>query len=210
MPEILYYYTGVKWEPITGGKVPKGDIISRREIKIITEDVLKKISKADIIEHEKKYDHELIHDPHILGTKEIKEETIGKGKFIMFDGEKLVYAMPPKQKTDTRPLASGVDLGMKARYRLKTITGDYTLQSGDEIVHVDASGGSITITIHTAVGYKGVHHFVKRIDNTLGNDVTFATTGSETIDFETLYRLVNRGSGCELYSDGVNWFLKHS
>lgn len=176
-------------------------------IKDIKSDVLK-IAHHEVTSHEKAFKHDLIHDPRQLGTVKVDESSIGKDKVLTYNGKKLVYKTP--EKVGRTEISSGGVSTFGSRYRIQTVTSDITIDPHNEIILVDASSGNITITLYTAVTNSGRHHFIKRIDDTLGNEVTFATTANQTIDFETLYMLVNRGSGSEIFSDNVNWLLKHT
>lgn len=158
-------------------------------------------------EHEKEFNHDLIHDPKMLGPLEIDMATIQEEDFLQVKNKKIVGVKLPKVKP---AISHGASSTTSGRYRIKTITQSETLDPLDQIIHVNASTGNITLTFYSASGQEGSHHFIKRIDNTLANTVSFAMTGSETLDFETLYQLVNQGSGAEVYTDGSNWFLKHA
>ena len=100
--------------------------------------------------------------------------------------------------------------GARVRWIVRTITANYTIRPDDDVIHADCSGGDIIITMFDATTTKGKNVYIKRIDSTLGNDVTFAVQGSEKIEFESLYKLVSEGSGAEIYSDGVDFFLKNA
>ena len=166
------------------------------------------ISSLQVEGHEAKFDHKLI-DPFLVGTKKVNESEIGKDKVLTFDGKELVYRKPTEAKKTVR------DLGFRdfsnPEFRLKTITSDYTLKNDDGVVLVDASSGNITITLYTAgngnpTGSKSKSHVLKRIDNT-ANTVTITPNGSETIEWDSSYMLVNRGSTIRIFSDSSNWFI---
>ncbi len=164
------------------------------------------IAEHEIKSHEDAFDHKLIHDSHIVGTVQVDESTIGKDKVLTYDGKKLVYKKIPKKKES----ASGGVPTVGTRYRLITTTESITIDPHHEIIHADASSGDVTLTFYPAATNDGRHVYIKRIDDASSNDVTFATPNGETIDFATLHMLVNQGSGAEVYSDGVNFFIKHS
>ena len=166
--------------------------------------IAKEVSEKVVKDHEKNHDHNLIHEPKMLGTLELNEESLKEGAILQIQGNKLVAIDLPSQQ------ARAAGSSFTSRYRLKTVTESTTVDPLDQVVHVDATAGDITLTLYAAEGNEGSHTFFKRIDTVLTNTVTFATPNSETIDFDTLYRLVNTGSGAEIYTDAVNFFLKHS
>lgn len=80
-----------------------------------------------------------------------------------------------------------------------------TLGVAEEYVLADASSNAMTITLPTAVGHLGGHYCIKKVDVTIANLVTIATTSSQTIDGKTTYTLSQRGDTVDLVSDGSNW-----
>lgn len=165
------------------------------------------IAEHEVKIHEEKHDHNLIHDPKILGTIEVDESKIGKDKVLTYNGKKLVYETP--KKGGKGELRGGIP-SIGARYRIQTVTASTTIDPLNEMILIDASAGDITITLYSAVSQEGRRQFYKRIDSTLSNNVTFATIGGQTLDFETAYQLVNQGSGVELFSDNSNFLIKHT
>ena len=152
--------------------------------------------------HEAAFSHSLI-DPFLLGTKKIDETLIGKDKFLKFNGKEIVYADIPKQKERGGTLLHGG--GQSSSFEVSTITGATTLGSSS-VYLADATGVAFTITLPTASGKRGRRYIVKRI-NTNANLVTIALTGSETLDGETSYTLVNPYSTMNIISNGSNWFF---
>ena len=166
---------------------------------------LQELARKEMNDHTTKFNHEFLHDPKILGTKKVNESSLVHDGVLTYNKrtDELVFK---KIVIPTGEMHGG---GMSRRYKIKNITSSSTIDHLDDVIHADATNGDITLTIFSAVGKDGSHHFIKRIDNSPDNDVTFEMTNSETIDFETLYMLVNRGSGAEIYNDGSNWFIKH-
>ena len=190
---------GEKGESIRGK-----DGIDGKDAEIDTKE-LRKLSQKPVVDHIKDVDHDLIHDPKMLGSLELDEKTIKEGSVLQIQGGKLVAVDLPKQTQQfAKPAKS------HSRYRIQTITESTTLDPLANVVHIDASAASITITFYEAEGNEGSYAYLKRIDSTLSNDVIFAMPNGETIDFDSLYQLVNQGSGAEVYSDGSNFFLKHT
>ncbi len=155
--------------------------------------------------HEAEYDHALLHNSFLLGTKTVDEEGIGAKKILMYNGMKWVCADLPK----TKSAGGGGGGGMDTRFRIKTVTADYTVDPHDQILHVDCTSGNITITFYSAVSNEGRHCFIKRVDAS-SNTLTLSLQGTETVEFEVTDQLPNRGSGREVYSNGSNWFIKHT
>ena len=184
-----------------GERGKDGKVASHSEMRLISE--VK--SKEKVREHEEKHNH----DPFIVGSKKISEAGLEDGMFLMYDakGNRLVYVEPPKAEKKRGTLFRNSS-GARVRWIVRTITSNYTIRPDDDVIHADCSGGDIIITMFDATTTKGKNVFIKRIDSTLANDVTFAVQGSEKIEFESLYKLVNQGSGCELYSDSVDFFIK--
>ena len=120
--------------------------------------------------------------------------------------DRLIYVKLPKVQTKGTLMRNSS--GARVRWRVITVTANYTIRPEDDVVHVDATGGSITITLFDGTTTRGKNVYIKRIDSTLGNGVTFAVQGNEKIEFESLHMLVNEGSGAEVYSDGTDFFLK--
>lgn len=170
------------------------------------------IVEKSMADHTKEFDHALLHDKKQLGRFEI-DDSVVDGKFLFTKGEKIIGVdLPAVQASQSAQpyFARGGGSGHSSRYKVKTITASYTLDALDEVLHVDASAGNIIVTFYAAEGNEGSHVFIKRVDDSLENSVTFVTQNGETIDFETLFMLVNQGSGAEVYTDAVNFFIKHN
>ena len=122
-------------------------------------------------------------------------------------GKKIIGVYPPKQPIQPYFKSGGSE--SHRRHVIKTITTSYTLDPLDDILLVNAASGNITVTIYSTAGNEGNTHFIKRVD-TSSNTVSFSMTGSDTLDAQTLYQLVNYGSGAEIFGDGSSsWFFKH-
>ena len=90
-------------------------------------------------------------------------------------------------------------------------TTTYPILTTDDFVRCDASSGSFTTTLPTAVGASGKIYRIKRTDQTLANAVTIATTSSQTIDGVTTRKLMTQYEEYAVISDGANWqVLSHS
>jgi hypothetical protein len=81
----------------------------------------------------------------------------------------------------------------------------YTASVLDDNIGADASGGNLTITLPTAVGYEGKEFTIKRTDISAStNFVIIATTSSQTISGAANEWLAT-GEFITLKSNGTNW-----
>ncbi len=85
-------------------------------------------------------------------------------------------------------------------------TANYTLTERDSVVLANATGGAITITLPSAVGYTGLQYTVKRINGGT-NNVTVATSDSQTIDGATTRTLSTQYETVTVVSDNANWHV---
>jgi hypothetical protein len=85
---------------------------------------------------------------------------------------------------------------------VKTTT--YSILTTDDVVLVDGTS-AFTATLPTAVGVTGKQYYIKRVDQTLANAVTIATTSSQTLDGVTTRKLMTKGESFRIVSDGSNW-----
>lgn len=85
-----------------------------------------------------------------------------------------------------------------------TKTANYTLTTNDNEILADATGGTFTLTLPTAVGNTGKVFYMKKIDSS-ANVVTVATTSSQTIDGSTTRNLATQNESWTVVSDGANW-----
>lgn len=87
---------------------------------------------------------------------------------------------------------------------IATKSTNYTLTSSDSVINVNASGGSLSINLPTAVGIVGRQYTIKKID-TSANPVMVSTTLSQTIDDNTTLALSAQNQYVTIISDGANW-----
>lgn len=80
-------------------------------------------------------------------------------------------------------------------------SGDYTLTGSDCSVIFDTSGGTMTATLPTAVGFSSFYN-VKRSG---GSNLSIATTSAQTIDGDASETLIVDKTSLQLVSDGSNW-----
>ena len=87
-----------------------------------------------------------------------------------------------------------------------SVTTNYIVRRVDQLVIADATVGSFTITLPSAIGYRGSRHTIKR-KNSGTNAVTVGTTNSQTIDGVTTYSLGAQHKYVTVESDGANWLV---
>jgi len=83
-------------------------------------------------------------------------------------------------------------------------TANYTALVSDDVILASSSGGAITITLPTAVGFTGKTFTIKKTDSS-GNAVTIGTTSSQTIDGSTTFPINVQYRAINVVSDGSNW-----
>lgn len=126
---------------------------------------------------------------------------------------KLVLA----PSTDTDPPANAIatednitTLGQLVSIITKTTNYTVTAADRDKYIEVDASAGSVTITlIPAATAGNGFNLKIKKIDSTI-NSVIIQANASENIDGSNTYTTTTQNAYLELYSDGTQWFTTHS
>lgn len=103
------------------------------------------------------------------------------------------------------PINGGTLLGSVAT-PLATKTSAYTLTAADHVILADATSAAFSVTLPTAVGITGRPYVVKRL-NAASNNVTIATTSSQTIDGSTTHVLSSQYAVARVVSNGANWLL---
>jgi hypothetical protein len=90
-----------------------------------------------------------------------------------------------------------------------TRTSNYTIQSTDDTVFVDGSGGAFTVTLPTAVGIQGRKFKVVRVDDTVAeaNQITIGTTSSQTINGASSKKICSQWEMFEFESNNANWII---
>ncbi len=78
--------------------------------------------------------------------------------------------------------------------------------TGNTLVKCDATAGSYTYAVPTAVGKSNEMYSIIKIDAST-NVVTVDPNGSETMNGASTYRLERRYQGINLISDGANWSI---
>lgn len=140
--------------PVKGKDYKDGDdgddaIANMDEVEDVVIDAVKKSEK----DHLKKFDHKLIHDPFLLGTKKVKEAGMKKDMFLQYNGEELVYATIKNIATQLGPygLRHGYMLPSQEGNTGKVLTSGGS--SGTETWETASAGGAVaTDTIWDAKG----------------------------------------------------------
>lgn len=89
-----------------------------------------------------------------------------------------------------------------------TKTAAYTAVNTDDVILVDASSASFTLTLFTAVGNTGKKLIIKKTNST--NTVTVDANGSETIDGSLTYLLQTILDEVTIISNGTGWVIESS
>jgi hypothetical protein len=84
-------------------------------------------------------------------------------------------------------------------------TANYTLTLADDVVTLDASAGSFTITLPSAASVSGKNFVLKRTDSVISSVVT--VTG--TIDGISTWKLHTPGQSLEFYSNGTVFKIRN-
>lgn len=85
-------------------------------------------------------------------------------------------------------------------------TASYTLTYTDVVLLVDSTAGVVTITLPTAIGANGRWYLIKDWKGQAAtNNITIATTASQTIDGATSKVLTRNYLSYFVVSDGANW-----
>lgn len=87
-----------------------------------------------------------------------------------------------------------------------TITSSTALTYTQSLVFVDATLGSVTLTIPSASGNSGKQFNIKKIDASI-NTIILDPIGSETIDGDTTLTVLNQYDSVTIASNGSNWFI---
>lgn len=199
----LLQYNGIKWQVVLDSEQLRGRDGSDGTMN--TEEMIE-IAERSVTKHEEQHDHALIHDPKMLGELELDPSSAIDGKILAVKGKKIV-GIDPQKVEKGKSIHIPASGGTGDRFRVRTVTENYTVDPGDQILHVDASSGNVTVTFYSAVSNDGRHHFIKRVDAS-DNTVVLAFQGSETWEFELTDQLPNRGSGRDAYAHDGNWFVK--
>lgn len=178
-----------------GPKGEKGDPADYEEMVACAESAVE--------DHERRYDHKLLHDPKMLGKLELDEASVAEGQIFQVRGGKIVCIELPKQQV----VYQGIQGSGMSTVRSFTVTESTTMDAMGIYV-VDATAGDITITIPTASGRENHWYEVIRIDAT-ANVVTLLPTGLETMSGMTDY-VLQQWTNVKLFAYQGNYLLRAS
>lgn len=94
------------------------------------------------------------------------------------------------------------------KHKIQAVTDisiDYTVETGDENIVVDATDGNITVTLPTAASTNRYEFTIKRIDDS-ANTVTVDGAGSETIDGE-LTQTLDQYDALKIVNNSTGWSI---
>jgi hypothetical protein len=94
-------------------------------------------------------------------------------------------------------------LGVKVS-DVKLVT--FTIGTGHGVYPVDATAAAVVANLPTAVGCKGRHLTIKKVDAS-ANAVTLDGSGSETIDGAATLATTTQWGAFTIASDGANWLV---
>ena len=100
---------------------------------------------------------------------------------------------------------SGMEINTSMAIAIKTATGNYIASALDHVILGNPSGGTITITLPSAVGITGRKYIIKNSDASGGT--VQINGGGTNIDGATSQSLSTAYESIEVVSDGSNWFI---
>lgn len=165
---------------------------SGKDAKPPTKVELKKLVKP-IVElftgkHEEEHDHNLLHSTNQIGSKILDETRVKKGRFLMYNGQNIIYEDIDPTVIQTRsPIVN--TLGKTAA--IETITASDTLDGENYTVLCDCTAGDITVTLPPADVNQGRIYYIKKIDSSV-NTVIIDPNASEQIDDGTTAVISNQ------------------
>jgi hypothetical protein len=86
-----------------------------------------------------------------------------------------------------------------------TKSAAYTLTDADQLVLVDTTAGSVTVTLPSAVGRRGRTFTIKKL--IAANTLTIEGDGTETLDGAANIALTTRYAARTVQSDNANWHV---
>lgn len=101
---------------------------------------------------------------------------------------------------------AGVRPGPNARvaWRDRRVTASESVQPSDDILLVDTTGGSVTLTLPAAGTVRGQWFVVKKL--VAANTVTLDGASAETIDGAATLAFTTQYQAVTIYSDGTEWW----
>lgn len=87
-----------------------------------------------------------------------------------------------------------------------TVTADHAVAASDETILCDATLGSITIFLETALLINGTFHNIKKIDSS-ANHVIISAIGGQFVDGDSTQIITTKNDNATVLSNGTNWFI---
>lgn len=104
--------------------------------------------------------------------------------------------------------AYGQPLESAPRTNPRSVTASANVNPLDDLVRVDSTSGSVTMTLETAVGCDGRRHVFKK--TVAANSMIVAASGSETIDGAASVTRTGQYDVISVISNGTNWDLEYA
>lgn len=89
---------------------------------------------------------------------------------------------------------------------INTKAASFSFSTTDSVILCDATSGTVTGTLPTAIGIAGRIYYFKKIDAGANNCIA-ATTGGQTIDGASTNSTNTQYSSKTMVSNGANWFI---
>lgn len=87
-----------------------------------------------------------------------------------------------------------------------TVTGSYTVQSGDYLILANAAGGNVTVSLPAAASSTGRTLLIKKTDSS-SNTVTIDPNGAELIDGSATYVTAIQNLTVMIVCNGTAWYI---
>ncbi len=121
-----------------------------------------------------------------------------EGMLVYVQATKLIYKLD-SDLTTWNEFGTGSSV-----LAVTTKTNNYTSLIGDNVILLDGSSNSVTLSLITAVGNTGLIYYIKALD--VSNSVDINPNASETIDGVTSnFELYTQNDSLTIVSDGSNW-----
>ena len=151
------------------------------------------VSQKEVLQHEKKFDHALIHNSKILG--DLEYDQVADGQLFLRKGKRIVGIDIPKMTQTIRAHGGGSPTVISVS---DVQTANFLATYGSKVWLVDASAGSITATLDSASELANREIVIKKIDSS-DNPVIVAGTVDGQADRQLLvqyqcYRIASNGS----------------
>lgn len=102
---------------------------------------------------------------------------------------------------------NNVEFNGSLNYTIEDATASVTLASASNYVFADASSADIVVNLPAAATAKsGRLYNIKKTDSS-ANKVTVDGDGSETIDGDTTFEILQQDESVTIVCDGSNWYI---